>query len=50
MMFLDRSDAGEKIATSLYKFKDEDVIVLAIPRGGLEISYDTIKNLILNGI
>lgn len=43
MMFLDRSDAGEKIADSLYKFKDEDVIVLAIPRGGLEIAYDTIK-------
>ena len=42
-MFLNRSDAGEKIATSLYKFKDEDVIVLAIPRGGLEIAYDTIK-------
>jgi putative phosphoribosyl transferase len=42
-MFLDRKDAGEKIATSLEKFKDEDVIVLAIPRGGLEIAYDTIK-------
>lgn len=43
MTFLNRSDAGEKIATSLKKFKDEDVIVLAIPRGGLEIAYDTIK-------
>ena len=42
-MFLDRMDAGEKLTDSLYKFKDEDVIVLAVPRGGLEIAYDTIK-------
>jgi len=42
-MFLDRMDAGEKLADSLYKFKDEDVIVLAVPRGGLAIAYDTIK-------
>lgn len=43
MVFLDRKDAGEKLTDSLYKFKDEDVIVLAVPRGGLEIAYDTIK-------
>ncbi|MGH4123721.1 MAG: phosphoribosyltransferase [Clostridium sp.] len=43
MMFLDRMDAGEKLAGSLYKFKDEDVIVLAVPRGGLSIAYDTVK-------
>ena len=43
MIFLDRMDAGEKLTDSLYKFKDEDVIVLAVPRGGLAIAYDTIK-------
>ncbi|MCB2313060.1 phosphoribosyltransferase [Clostridium tagluense] len=43
MMFLDRMDAGEKLADSLYKFKDEDVIVLAVPRGGIAVGYDTIK-------
>ena len=43
MMFLDRKDAGEKLTDSLEKFKDEDVIVLAVPRGGLAIAYDTIK-------
>ena len=43
MLFLDRMDAGEKLTDSFYKFKDEDVIVLAVPRGGLEIAYDTIK-------
>lgn len=43
MMFLDRKDAGEKLTNSLEKFKDEDVIVFAVPRGGLAIAYDTIK-------
>lgn len=43
MIFLDRKDAGEKLTDSLEKFKDEDVIVLAVPRGGLEIAYDTVK-------
>lgn len=44
MMFLDRKDASEKLSQSLEKFKDEDVIVLAVPRGGLPIAYDTIKS------
>jgi putative phosphoribosyl transferase len=44
-MFIDRADAGEKLTDGLYKFKDKDVIVLAVPRGGLEIAYDTIKKL-----
>ena len=44
-MFVDRADAGEKLTDSLKKFKEEDVIVLAVPRGGLEIAYDTIKTL-----
>jgi putative phosphoribosyl transferase len=42
-MFLDRKDAGEKLTDSLEKFKAEDVIVLAVPRGGLAIAYDTVK-------
>jgi putative phosphoribosyl transferase len=43
MMFLDRWDAGEKLAYKLEKFKGEDVMVLAVPRGGLAIAYDAIK-------
>jgi predicted phosphoribosyltransferase len=43
MMFLDRNDAGEKLTHSLEKFRNEDVIVLAVPRGGLAIAYDIIK-------
>lgn len=34
MMFLDRKYAGEKLTDSLYKFKDEEVIVLSVRTGG----------------
>lgn len=43
MIFLNRKDAGGKIAEHLEKFKNDNVIVLAVPRGGVEVAYDTIK-------
>lgn len=36
-MFKDRIDAGRQLAQTLRHFKDKDVIVLAIPRGGLPL-------------
>ncbi|WP_273568062.1 phosphoribosyltransferase [Maribacter halichondriae] len=36
-MFEDRIDAGTQLADKLMKFKDENVVVLAIPRGGLPL-------------
>jgi len=42
-MFVDRKDAGEKLSMELEKFKDENPIVLAIPRGGIVTAYETIK-------
>ena len=42
-MFVDRKDAGEKLSMVLEKFKDENPIVLAIPRGGIVTAYETIK-------
>ena len=36
-MFENRFDAGTQLAKKLVKYKDENVIVLAIPRGGLPI-------------
>ncbi|KZL89287.1 phosphoribosyltransferase [Clostridium magnum] len=42
-MFVDRKDAGEKLSVELEKFKDENPIVLAIPRGGIVAAYETIK-------
>lgn len=42
-MFLDRYEAGKKLSDKLEKFKDEDAIVFAIPRGGIETAYNSIK-------
>jgi putative phosphoribosyl transferase len=42
-MFIDRKDAGEKLSISLEKFKDENPIILAIPRGGIVTAYETIN-------
>ncbi|MBW6409369.1 phosphoribosyltransferase [Clostridium weizhouense] len=42
-MFIDRKDAGEQLSINLKKFKDENPIVLAIPRGGIITAYETIK-------
>jgi putative phosphoribosyl transferase len=38
-MFKDRKDAGEKLAIALNKYRHKHVIVLAIPRGGIETAY-----------
>jgi putative phosphoribosyl transferase len=44
-MFRDRTDAGIQLAKALEKYRDLDVIVLAIPRGGVEIGYQVAKSL-----
>jgi len=45
-MFKDRHDAGKRLAKKLLKFKGKkDTIILAIPRGGLEIGYELAKAL-----
>ena len=44
-MFEDRKDAGEKLAKALAKYKDKDVLVLSIPRGGVEVGYQVAKYL-----
>ena len=38
-MFTDRKDAALKLAKALEKYKDKNVIVLGIPRGGAETAY-----------
>lgn len=45
MIFKDRFDAGEKLAQALKKYKDKDAVILAIPRGGLEIGNVVAKKL-----
>src|SRR3989304_6896017 len=44
-MFLDRKDAGRKLAGALERYKGCDGIVLAIPRGGVEVGYYVARHL-----
>ena len=46
MIFKDRADAGRKLAARLTRYADrEDVLVLALPRGGLPVAYEVAKEL-----
>ena len=36
-VFKDRRDAGQKLGQALLKYKNKDALVLAIPKGGIEI-------------
>jgi putative phosphoribosyl transferase len=45
-MFLDRVDAGKQLAKRLMKYADDPTtIVLALPRGGVEVGYEVAKAL-----
>jgi len=44
-MFRDRTDAGEKLAWALEKYQDDRPVVLAIPKGGVEVGYRVAKYL-----
>ncbi len=44
-MFKDKKDAGKKLAKALEKYKNKKVLVLAIPRGGVEVGYEVAKYL-----
>ncbi len=45
MYFFDRQDAGKRLADRLTNFKDSDVVVLALPRGGVVIGKEVAKAL-----
>jgi putative phosphoribosyl transferase len=46
MIFKDRADAGRKLAARLTRYADrEDVLVLALPRGGVPVAYEVAKQL-----
>ena len=38
MTFLNRSDAGRKLAKALASYKNQDAVVLALPRGGVPVA------------
>ena len=46
MIYRDRPDAGRILATRLLKYKDRaDVLVLALPRGGVPVAFEVAKAL-----
>ncbi|MDG6222514.1 MAG: phosphoribosyltransferase [Candidatus Bathyarchaeota archaeon] len=44
-LFENRNEAGKKLALKLEKFKNKQIIVLGIPRGGVVIGYEIAKSL-----
>lgn len=44
-MFKDRFDAGKQLAKVLQHYKNRDGVILAVPRGGVEIGYVLAKEL-----
>jgi len=47
-MFKDRKDAGIRLGLALEKYKGTDALVLAIPRGGVEVGYYVARHLALS--
>lgn len=45
MRFKDRVDAGKKLAQALEKYKERNVVVYALPRGGVLTAYEVSKYL-----
>lgn len=45
MIFQDRTDAGRKLAQELMRFKNGNVIVCALPRGGVVTGYEVARAL-----
>ena len=44
-MFQDRADAGQKLAEALQAYQNQNALVLAIPKGGIEVGYQVAKSL-----
>ncbi|MBI2938020.1 MAG: phosphoribosyltransferase [Thaumarchaeota archaeon] len=45
MVFHDRVDAGKKLADKLSQYRSKDVVVLAIPRGGVVVGFEVAGDL-----
>jgi predicted phosphoribosyltransferase len=45
MHFIDREDAGKKLGKALKKFKDQDAVVYALPRGGIPVGVAIVTEL-----
>ncbi len=45
MLFADRADAGRQLARTLSHLRGTDVVVLAVPRGGVPVAYEVAREL-----
>ncbi|WFF71754.1 phosphoribosyltransferase family protein [Proteiniclasticum sp. QWL-01] len=45
MLFQDRKDAGQRLAQVLKKYREADVIVFALPRGGVVLGAEIAREL-----
>lgn len=45
VVFLNRGDAGEKLSHALEKYKNDDLVVIGIPRGGVVVAAQVAKAL-----
>ncbi len=43
-MFHDRADAGRRLAAKLTRYRNEDAVVLALPRGGVPVAYEVARS------
>jgi putative phosphoribosyl transferase len=44
-MFEDRRDAGQKLARALERFRGQNALVLALPRGGVPVAFEVARHL-----
>ena len=45
MLFVDRADAGRRLARRLRHLRGADVVVLALPRGGVPVAFEVAREL-----
>ena len=45
MPFIDRVDAGRRLACRLRHLRDDPVVVLGLPRGGIPVVYEVAADL-----
>lgn len=45
MPFRDRADAGRRLAARLERYRDEEPLVLALPRGGVPVGFEISRSL-----